>query len=468
MDRRGEINGRARAASRFSFAFGSSRRFVAVVVALLFVAGVSARAEDAAPDDPPVTLPPPTPLPDVTPIPTLPPPTPEPPPAPPAASPAPAPAPTPPELPPITTKPAPEAPVGGLRVEGMVIDPILVPQLFPKSGCSSCGGAGGLEGCSSCGGGTACVPGRPSCERYPAGDTLLSRFAGAIYDGVCCPDPCYMPKWTTLGNAAFFSDPIRPATQTRLRADRGFHGTTPDRGEFFFSRADGKGLGPMPRSPFKGPTRVNYAELSMYTEASVGGRFSVIFDMPYRTNDAVTSNVGAGIGNMTFGTKSLLADSELFQTSLQFLTIVPTGNPLKGTGPEHVALELSLLSGLQVSCDSYLQIQLSDRIPLGADPTYGGSVLHYHASYNHVCLRPVKDVQVIGTLEFSGYSFLHGSYSDPYYGTTQGFPYTYASLGPGMRVSFCDKLDFGVGSQFSLTEYNLARRLFRAEIRFRY
>ena len=392
-------------------------------------------------DDPPATLPAPTALPDAQP------------------------ATTPPELPP--TPPTPPAPAGGLRVEGVPVDAFLAPQLFPTAGsCSTCGG--GDPGCGGCGGNTHCVPGRKSCDRYPAGDSVLSRFAGSIYDGVCCPDPCYQPKWTTLANAAFFVDPIRPVTQMRLRYDSMFHMTTPDRGEFWFSRADGKGLGPTPRSPFKGPTRVNVDALSMYTEAAVGGKFSVIFEMPYRSQEATTSNVGSGIGNMTFGTKTLLADSELFQASLQFLTIVPTGNPLKGTGPEHVALEPSLLVGVQLSCDSFLQAQVADRIPLGADPYYGGGVLHYHLSYNQVCLRPARDVQVIGTMEFNGYSFLDGAYTDPYYGPTQGYPYTYVSLGPGARASFCDRLDFGVGTAFSVTEFNLASRWVRFEFRYRY
>lgn len=45
---------------------------------------------------------------------------------------------------------------------------------------------------------------------------------------------------------------------------------------------------------------------------------------------------------------------------------------------------------------------------------------------------------------------------------------TYLSLGPGIRVSICDKVDFGVGTAFSLTSDNFADELIRSEFRFRY
>jgi hypothetical protein len=45
---------------------------------------------------------------------------------------------------------------------------------------------------------------------------------------------------------------------------------------------------------------------------------------------------------------------------------------------------------------------------------------------------------------------------------------TYLYLGPGVRVNFCDKLDFGVGAQFALGSSHFAEQLIRTEFRYRY
>jgi hypothetical protein len=72
-------------------------------------------------------------------------------------------------------------------------------------------------------------------------------------------------------------------------------------------------------------------------------------------------------------------------------------------------------------------------------------------------------------LEFSGWSFQHGKYTDP--GT--GLPIkssgeTYASLGCGLRVFICDRIDFGFGASFAVTHDHWAEQLFRSELRWRY
>lgn len=369
------------------------------------------------------------------------------------------PASTPPESP-----PAPPVGPGALTVEGAPLDPTYLGVLVTAgSGCSSCGGRG--SGCDSCRGGTHCLPGRQPCDPYPA-TTLLGRFAGAIYDGVCCPDPCYTPRWTTLANAAFFVDTVRPVTQTRVRADGGFSLLTPDRAEFFWSRADGQGRGPQPVRPAVGPGRLDYGELSLYTEAAVGG-FSMYNVVMYRGVDPTTAAGGGGFADLILGTKSLLADSELFQLTLQFQTYIPTGNSSRGLGTGHVSIEPSLLFGLQVSEDTFFQGQVAQWIPIGGDSQYAGGVFHYHGSVNHVLVRPVRDLQVIGTLEGSGWTFIGGSYTDPQLGRRPASG-TYLSAGPGVRVSFCDKLDFGIGSAFALTDPHWAAALFRCEFRYRY
>jgi len=294
-------------------------------------------------------------------------------------------------------------------------------------------------------------------------------LVGVLYESVCCPDPCYEPKWTALADAAYFTAAARPVSQTRFRWDAGLRGVLPDRAEFFWARADGSGLGPRPVAPLLGASRLNYHELSMYTETAVNGSLSMIVNLTYRTNSAIGASPGAGFGDMQIGTKTLLVDSELSQVAFQFLTYLPTGQSLKGTGTGHVALEPSLIVGLKVSSNTFIQAQLADRIPLGGNPDYAGAVLQYSMSLNHVLWRPVRDVQLIGTCEFAGLTFLDGAYTDPILGGNQrAVGASYFSLGPGIRLNICDKMDFGAGSAFALTDQHFANALFRTEFRFRY
>src|SRR5262249_8547616 len=110
-------------------------------------------------------------------------------------------------------------------------------SVVPAS-CSSCGG--GVLGltadapgfCASCGNHGCCVPGQKPC--FPCcADTCIGRFLCGLYECICCPDPCYDPKWNPVADAAFFVEAARPVTNTRLRWNSGIHMDFPDRNEFF-------------------------------------------------------------------------------------------------------------------------------------------------------------------------------------------------------------------------------------------
>jgi hypothetical protein len=323
--------------------------------------------------------------------------------------------------------------------------------------------------CATCGlGRCACKPGVEACEACP-GDTTAARLFCLLYECLCCPDPCYVPRWTGLANAAFFVEGARPVTQTRFRYDAGINLIFPDRAEYFFPRADGLGKYlPAVNSSFRGIPRVNYHDLGLYTEGA-SSKVGVYTTTAYRSVDPLNYPHGAGFGDLSFGTKTLLFDSELLIVSLQFTTYLPTGNFLKGVGNGHVSLEPGLLLGLKLAPQTYLQAQVSEWIPLGGDPNYAGAILHYHLSLNQMLAQPVRDAQIIGTLEFSGWSFQNGQYTDPVLGANQqASGATYLYLGPGVRVNFCDKLDFGVGAQFALGSSHFAEQLIRTEFRYRY
>jgi hypothetical protein len=329
-------------------------------------------------------------------------------------------------------------------------------------------------GCG-CGANPPCLGQKPC---YPCdSDNCLGRFCCCLYHCICCPDPCYEGHWIPIADAAFFVDTARPQTQQRLRWDHGTDVIFLDRATYFWARADGLGRGPQPPTPFAfvEPSLTAYDDLSLYTEIAAA-RVSLFFNIPYRSIQPSlqtdgTSSLGhhAGFGDMSVGTKSLLYDCELLQLTFQMTTYLPVGSPFKGLGTGHVSLEPSLLFDLKLGPETYFESQLAVWIPLGGDPGYQGAITHYHFSLNHTLFRCLPNVPLIGTLELSGWSFESGSYTDPVLGSFQhAGGETYVSAGPGLRLVVCDKIDFGVGTHFSLTKDHWADTLIRAEFRWRF
>jgi hypothetical protein len=351
-------------------------------------------------------------------------------------------------------------------------------DIIQTSGCSACNGGllrlgsrhhdhggrgpGGCgPGCGpGCGSYGCCTPGREGgsiCNH----DTFIGRCICGLYECVCCPDPCYEPRWIAAANAAFFVDGARPITHMRIRWDSGLDLTRPDRAEFFWAKIGGGG-------PGLAESGVRYNDVSLYTETAAGN-FAFFVDIPYRTLEAEVNNDTSGFGDINLGTKALLFDCELLQVTFQFRTYLPAGNAGKGLGTGHVSLEPSLLFAVKLARDAYLQAQVSEWIPIGGDAAYAGAVLHYHFSLNYVLWRFLPDVPLIGTLEMNGYSFQDGLFTDPVLGPFQrASGETYVSLGPGLRLVVCDKLDIGVGTAFDVTDRGGPEQIYRTEFRWRF
>lgn len=331
--------------------------------------------------------------------------------------------------------------------------------------CTSCGGGSvGPNGCTSCGD-PPCRSGR--CEPFPA-KTAAGRVVGLIYSSVCCPDPCYQPKWEPLADAAFFVDAVRPKTSTRFRWDYMAHYAYPDRGEFFFARGDGNGKGPRANAPLRSIPYVDAHEFMLVTEVGMGAS-GVQIAVPYRSvNSTPFGQDGAGFADMTITAKTMLLDSELALFGFQMRTYVPIGVPSKGLGTGHVALEPGLNFGLRVAPKTYFQSQVVEWIPLGGDNDYQGPHLRWAMSINHVWWQPVKDVQLVGTLETTGISFQDGLFTDPALGPQRLAKRTSAHIGAGMRLFFCDTFDVGLGYQHSMTGKYLMRDMTRFELRYRF
>jgi Putative MetA-pathway of phenol degradation len=340
-----------------------------------------------------------------------------------------------------------------------------------QAGCSSCS-SGFLHdqfssGSPSCNSG--CYPGREGCDNNCDADCFVGRLFGGLSNCICCPDPCYEPRWQALADAAFFTEAARPVTQMRLRWDSAFRLPNPDKAEFFWARADGNGKGPKPPAGIFAERRVDYDDFTYYMEGAID-RFSAFVEMPYRQISGETTHGASGMADMNIGTKTLLLDCELMQFSFQFKTYLPTGNFTKGLGTGHVSLEPSLLLTLKLTSDTYFQGQTAYWFPLGGDAAYQGPVFHYHMSVNHLLCNCGHNIQLIGTAELIGYEIGGGSFTDPVTGRALSAKDIgdIISVGPGIRMVICDKVDFGVGTSFAVTPDRMAEDLVRAEFRWRF
>jgi hypothetical protein len=358
-----------------------------------------------------------------------------------------------------------------------------------KASCSSCSGGllgmpgpgPGLTGCAGgCCAGGQCVPGRTHCCSCCDSDSCIGRMLCGLYECICCPDPCYEPKWLAVANSAFFTDQVRPVTQTDLIYRSLLNMEDLDRSEFMFARFNvkqapsgvGKGL------PFD-PSRADLNGFILYTEAAKG-RFSIFFEMPYSTIESQgsidTPNVinHSGFDDIIIGTKSMILDCELLQLTFQFKTFIPTASPGQGLGTGHTALEPALVFALKLTPTLYLQGETAYWFAIGGDAFFEGTVWHNHLSLNKILCHILPDVELIGTLEGSNWNFMNGAFTSPDLVDANGNPAverancSMLAAGAGARLNICNKVDFGVAFQNWFTSQRIANQEIRAEFRWRF
>jgi hypothetical protein len=292
-----------------------------------------------------------------------------------------------------------------------------------------------------------------------------------LYEEICCPDPCYQPKWEPAANASFFADYARPRTVTRFRYDNLEAMTRPDRNQFWIQQ-----VMPSRKNRF---TIVNPSlrlqEVYYYQEVAAE-RGSFFVEIPYRQINPNYMPSQAGFSDINFGAKSMFFDSELLQMTFQFRTYTPSGSVGQGLGTGHFSLDPSLLASLKLGPDTYFQAQLGNWIPLGGATVSGvnfaGGIFYWLMSLNQVLWYPRQDSPLIATLEMDGWSFENGGYTNKIFpgGTPQiamkGGGVSYFNIGPGIRQSICNRLDFGAAITWATSSVHWAQPWFRCEIRF--
>jgi len=274
--------------------------------------------------------------------------------------------------------------------------------------------------------------------------TRLGRFAQGVYSSICCPDPCYTPTWTMLANASLFSEAVRPQSRQRFRWDYNDHFVQPDRAEYLWARSGA--LGPAPERS------IDFHELSMITEIAIN-KFAFFIETPYRSTYLESGGHFAGFADLSIGTKTLLHDTRLMQFAFQFETHIPTSSPSKGLSSGHVSLEPALLGGIQLSEQSFIQMQLAQWIPIGGDPSHAGALLKHSMSYNRLLMGTANNTSLVGTLEYSAIHFQDGEFTDPLGNRHRASNEAVFQYGGGLRLNLCNKVNFGFGSLFSSDDW---------------
>jgi hypothetical protein len=383
------------------------------------------------------------------------------------------------------TRPMPKAPTPSLpptdaqlgQASGTTDDAVV------RAACSTCGAYhSSLDGPAfhesfGCADGN-CVPGRQPCN-LPCHncDNFMTAFIDNLYMSICCPDPCYQPKWVPAANASLFADYARPRTVTRLRYDNLINMVRPDRNQFFFQTVHPGGNFKINGVTYRTDPSLNFQQLYLYQEAA-GERGSFFVEIPYRQVDPLFSPTQAGFGDINFGIKSLMFDTEMLQTSFQFRTYTPSGNAMQALGTGHFSLDPSILLSLKLGPETYFQSQIGQWIPLGGTSPIAGGVLYWFNSVNHVLLHCTPDSPLIGTLEMTGWSFENGGWTKPVvtnapamHGTpanvvTSGGGVSYFNIGPGLRLSICNRIDIGSAITWATTGPQWGSPWFRFEVRF--
>ena len=347
-------------------------------------------------------------------------------------------------------------------------------EAIGRSGCSTCGGYhsqsdslafhGAIGGCSD----GQCIPGRDKCDALvPACDNFISAFASNLYQSLCCPDPCYQPRWEPVANASLFADFAKPRTVTRIRYDLLQNMTFPDRNQYFMQqtpklyKSESKKLRSAPS------TRMQV--LYLYQEAATAaGSFFV--EYPYLQLNPRVSPTTAGFGDVRLGTKSVLYDVEMLRVTFQFKTYLPSGNGSKGLGTGHTSLEPSILTSLKLGPETYFQGQFGQWIPLGGDQHLTGGIFFSYMSLNQVLMYVTPSSPLIAMLEMDGWAFESGGYTNPLKSGKSpihsGGGVPYFNIGPGLRLSICDKIDVGGTITWATTKNHWADPWFRFEVRF--
>jgi hypothetical protein len=206
-----------------------------------------------------------------------------------------------------------------------------------------------------------------------------------------------------LAFAPFEIEAAQPGNNLTLRYDAAYGMDRPDRSEFFWRKQAG--------TPGVPERELDYQHFWIVHEIG-GGRFSMTTELPFRFLDPVVNENTAGLSDIRLAPKIVLVDGRDWQFSHVFRTYIPSGSPRKGLGTGHASIEPGFLLRYKWTEDTWLHGQLKAWFPLGGDPDFQGPTIIYGFGWG-TNLCDTDTFAILGTLEFTGVSYLDGQSTGP-------------------------------------------------------
>jgi hypothetical protein len=189
--------------------------------------------------------------------------------------------------------------------------------------------------------------------------------------------------------------------QARLRFDAAYNDNRPSRAEFFYAA----GRDTTRKLPFP-ETRVDYQEFSAYLEGRLAHNVSAFVETPVRLLNPEVNENHTGFGDMNAGFKYALINESNLVTTFQLRTYIPTGDPRRGLGTDHVSLEPALLAWDRLAERVTLYGELRYWIPIGGTD-FAGDVIRYGIGVSYG-MRCQDRFWVTPVIELVGWTVLDG------------------------------------------------------------
>lgn len=223
-------------------------------------------------------------------------------------------------------------------------------------------------------------------------------------------DPTLAPVTTAaLGDSQMaygpgYIDNAVPFTHFRLRFDSAFRGNRPDRAEYFYAKCGC--FGGNAKGPPLPETSVDYQDLSAYLEYAMSDRFSLFVEAPLRFLNPDNNANTTGLADINTGFKYALISDSCRTLTFQGRIFIPTGDPDRGLGTDHVSLEPSILFAQNLSDRLVLFGQFGDWIPVGGTD-FAGNILRYGVGVSYNALDNGR-FTVAPVVEMLGWTVLGG------------------------------------------------------------
>ncbi|HEX6463909.1 MAG TPA: transporter [Vicinamibacterales bacterium] len=293
------------------------------------------------------------------------------------------------------------------------------------------------------------------------------------------------------GSVVGYIEDASVGKQFRIRFDSGRDMTSPDRAEFFYAKCGcyrsmtGQPAFD-PNAPGPGPGVVaglNYQQLNLLSEYSVGRHASVFVELPFRWIKPTDFLPGtgsfsnqSGLGDITVGTKVALSSTNSHDITVMVRGSIPTGDSTKGLGTDHGSIEPALLVRQTLGGRAQIEGMFgewhptgSSQGPLPGNGNFAGDILYYGIGPS-IDIVQTRNVHIAPVVELVGWHVLSGYDTSTFFagGTGDASGLNIVNLKIGGRLSMVNGGSIYVGYGFALTSNQWYDHILRLEYRTRF